>query len=42
MDYEEAFADDKKVMDVLGRCVQYIVKAVIERNEKDLNVYLIS
>jgi len=43
LDYEEAFADDKKVMDVLGRCVQYIVKEVKEKrnNElKDLNVEL--
>ncbi|MBP7708394.1 aspartate--tRNA(Asn) ligase [Candidatus Pacearchaeota archaeon] len=38
MDYEEAFADDKKVMDVLGRCVQYIVKVVMERNKKELDL----
>ncbi len=38
MDYEEAFADDKRVMDVLARCVQYIVKVVIERNKKELDL----
>lgn len=36
LDYEEGFADDKKVMDVLGRCVQYIVKEVKEKNAEDL------
>ena len=35
-DYEEAFADDKKAMDVLGRCMQYIVKKVLERNQTEL------
>lgn len=38
MDYEEAFADDKKVMDVLGRCVQYMVKYVLENNQKELDL----
>ncbi|MBT6956154.1 aspartate--tRNA(Asn) ligase, partial [archaeon] len=30
LDYEEAFADDKKVMEVMGRCMQFIVKKVID------------
>ncbi len=38
MDFEIAFADDKVAMDVLGRCVQYIVKTIIERNAADLEV----
>ncbi len=35
-DYEECFSDDKTVMDVLGRCVQYIVKRVNESNKDEL------
>ena len=35
-DYEQAFADEFVVMDVLGRCVQYIVKKVIEENKSEL------
>jgi nondiscriminating aspartyl-tRNA synthetase len=35
-DYEEAFADDKKVMDVLGRCMQHIVQKVLDKNQKEL------
>jgi nondiscriminating aspartyl-tRNA synthetase len=38
-DFEMGFADDKIVMDVLGRCVQYIVKKVIEKNSKELEIY---
>lgn len=38
MDYEEAFADDKKVMDVLARCVQYIVDVVMKENKKELDL----
>ena len=37
-DYEQAFADDKIVMEVLGRCVQYIVKKVNELNKKELEI----
>lgn len=37
-DYEQAFADEKVVMDVLARCVQYMVEAVMERNKKDLDL----
>jgi nondiscriminating aspartyl-tRNA synthetase len=37
-DYEEAFADDKKVMDVLARCVQYIIGVVIKDNKEDLDL----
>ncbi len=36
-DYEEAFADDKKVMDVLGRCVQYIVQKIIDERKDELD-----
>jgi nondiscriminating aspartyl-tRNA synthetase len=35
-DFEMAFADDKMVMEILGRCVQYIVKKVLENNADDL------
>lgn len=38
-DFEMAFADDKVVMDVLGRCVQHIVKRVIEKHSKELEMY---
>jgi len=38
MDYEEAFADDKKVMAVMGRCVQNIVSSILEHNKKDLDL----
>jgi len=37
-DYEQAFADDKIVMDVLWKCVQYIVKRVMELNKKELEI----
>lgn len=37
-DYEEAFADDKKAMDVLARCVQHIVHKVIEKNKRELEL----
>jgi nondiscriminating aspartyl-tRNA synthetase len=38
-DFEMAFADDKIVMDVLARCVQHMVKKVIEDNSKELEMY---
>ena len=38
-DFEMAFADDKAVMDVLSRCVQHIVKRVIEKHAKELEMY---
>lgn len=37
-DYEQAFANEFVVMDVLGRCVQFIVKKVIEVNKKELEL----
>ncbi len=37
-DYEQAFADEFVVMDVLGRAVQFIVKKLIEENKKELDV----
>ncbi len=41
-DYEQAFADDKVVMEVLGKCVQYIVKRVIEDNKTELELLEVS
>ena len=38
MDFEMAFADDKIVMDVLARCVQHIVKKIIEKNKEELEL----
>ncbi len=37
-DFEMAFADEFVVMDVLARCVQYIVKKVLEMNNKELEM----
>ena len=37
-DYEQAFADDKMVMEVLGRCVQHIVSVVLKENKKELDL----
>ncbi len=37
-DFEMAFADEFVVMDVLARCVQYIVKKVLEKNKQELNL----
>ncbi len=36
-DFEMAFADEFVVMDVLARCVQFIVKRVLELHSKDLS-----
>jgi aspartyl-tRNA synthetase len=41
-DFEMAFADDKAVMDVLARCVQFIVKRVLEENQKELALLNVS
>ena len=38
-DFEMAFADDKIVMDVLGRCVQYIVHAIVQNHKKELEMF---
>jgi aspartyl-tRNA synthetase len=38
MDYEQGFADEFVAMDVLGRCVQHIVKKVSEENKKELEI----
>ncbi len=38
LDYEEAFADDIKVMDVMARCMQFIVKKVIEERAEELEI----
>ena len=37
-DYEEGFADDKKVMDVLARCVQAIIKEILDTNKAELEL----
>jgi len=37
-DFEMAFADDHTVMKILGRCVQHIVKRVIELNSTELKI----
>lgn len=37
-DFEMAFADEFVVMDVLARCVQFIIKKVMEENKKELEV----
>jgi len=37
-DFEMCFADDKIVMDVLARCIQYMVKKVIELNSDELEL----
>lgn len=36
MDFEMAFADDKKVMEILGETVQYIIEQVLEKNSSEL------
>jgi len=38
LDFEQAFADEHVVMDVLARAVQYIVKEVIEKNKSELDL----
>jgi len=37
-DYEEGYADDKKAMDVLARCVQAIIKKVLDTNKTELEL----
>ncbi|MEK6850880.1 MAG: aspartate--tRNA(Asn) ligase [Nanoarchaeota archaeon] len=37
-DYEQAFADEFVVMDVLAKCVQFIVKKIIEINKAELEL----
>ncbi len=37
-DYEQAFADEFVVMDVLGRAVQFIIGKIIEKNKKELDL----
>lgn len=36
LDFEMAFADEFVVMDVLARCVQYIIKKILKENKGDL------
>lgn len=37
-DYEQAFADEFVVMEVLARCVQFIIKKVLEVNKEELKL----
>jgi aspartyl-tRNA synthetase len=37
-DFEMAFADDKDVMDVLARCVQFMIERVMKDNQKELTL----
>jgi nondiscriminating aspartyl-tRNA synthetase len=37
-DYEQAFADDKVVMAVLGRCIQFMIGKVIEKHSEELKL----
>jgi len=37
-DYEQAFADEFVAMDVLARCVQFIIKKVLEKNAEELEL----
>ncbi len=37
-DYEQAFADEFIVMEVLARCIQHIIKKIIETNSKELDL----
>jgi aspartyl-tRNA synthetase len=37
-DYEEAFCDEFKVMDVLHRCVSYIIEKVLEKHSEELKM----
>lgn len=37
-DYEQAFADEFVVMDVLARCVQFMIKEVISENKAELEL----
>ena len=38
MDFEMAFADDKISMDNMVRCVQHIIKKILEKNKYDLDL----
>jgi len=38
LDYEEGFADEFKVMDVLARCVQYIAKYINDKRKDELEL----
>jgi len=38
LDFEMAFADEFVVMEVMGRCVQYIIEKVLEINSEELKL----
>jgi nondiscriminating aspartyl-tRNA synthetase len=42
MDFEMAFADDKIVMDLMGKVVQYIVDKVLKENKTELDLLGVS
>ena len=42
MDFEMAFADDKVVMDLMGKVVQYIVDKVLKENKTELDLLGVS
>jgi len=35
-DYEQAFSDDKKVMEVLAKCLQYMISKISKENKEEL------
>src|SRR3989344_4635626 len=37
-DYEQAFADEFVVMEVLGRCVQFMIEKILKENKNDLEI----
>ena len=37
-DYEQAFADEFVVMDVLFECIKYIIKEVLKKNKEELEI----
>ena len=37
-DYEEAFADDKSVMDTLGKCMGFIVQRILKERPEELEI----
>ena len=38
LDYEECFVDDKDIMDIMAKTVQYIIKIVKEKNVEELDI----
>jgi aspartyl-tRNA synthetase len=38
LDFEMAFADEFEVMEIMAKCVQHIVKKVLEKNKEELEI----